>query len=131
MSPQNFGTMLTRGQVLAATARAAATLYDELWDVPPATDSHRTRQSASRARNHAAARGWPPPAAWDDDTIDDPAAGPAEGWQRPAQITLTYLLEDAQELLAQGHTRDQAAQRLEVSRDSLNTALARARRRAS
>jgi hypothetical protein len=77
MSPQNFGTMLTRGQVLAATARAA------------------------------------------------------EGWQRPAQITLTYLLEDAQELLAQGHTRDQAAQRLEVSRDSLNTALARARRRAS
>lgn len=31
---------------------------------------------ASRAKSHAAARGWAPPAAWDDDRLDDPTAEP-------------------------------------------------------
>lgn len=30
----------------------------------------------TRARNRALANGWAPPAAWDDDTIDDPQAAP-------------------------------------------------------
>lgn len=42
-------------------------LYDELWDTPgPST----------RARARALARGYAPPMAWDDDTIDDPTARP-------------------------------------------------------
>lgn len=32
--------------------------------------------TSTRSRNRAAALGWAPPAAWDDDTIDDPAARP-------------------------------------------------------
>ena len=29
-------------------------------------------------RRRAVAKGWPPPLAWDDEAIDDPAAGPAD-----------------------------------------------------
>lgn len=68
---QNY-TKLTGGSpVIAATARAVAGLYDEL-SMKPAPPSY----SATRARNHAARHGWLPPLAWDDDTIDSPAAVP-------------------------------------------------------
>lgn len=33
-------------------------------------------RSATRAKRHAIAQGWPPPGAWDDDRIDDPRAHP-------------------------------------------------------
>jgi len=36
-------------------------------------------RSATRAKSYAAAQGWEPPAAWDDDEIDDPAATPHLG----------------------------------------------------
>lgn len=43
------------------------TLYNQLWDTPgPST----------RAASNAAKKGWPPPLAWDDDTIEDPTARP-------------------------------------------------------
>jgi len=48
-----------------ATADNVRRVYDELWDKPGPS-----RISAQRA----AKRGWVPPLAWDDDTIDDPAA---------------------------------------------------------
>lgn len=46
-------------------------LYDELWD-------KQAPEGASSIQAKAAARksGWPPPAAWDDDEIDDPTAKP-------------------------------------------------------
>lgn len=46
---------------------AIVALYDELWDVTG--PSARTRIRAERS-------GWAPAAAWDDDTIDDPATKP-------------------------------------------------------
>jgi len=51
-------------------ARLFAGIYDRLWSVRP--DGLR----ADRARQHAARQGWFGPLAWDDDTIDDPAALP-------------------------------------------------------
>lgn len=60
--------------VYARTARAARALYEELWDSPPPQGGHREKISASRARNYARERDWFPPAAWDDDLIDLPAA---------------------------------------------------------
>lgn len=48
-----------------ATAENIRRIFDELWDKPGPS-----RISAQRA----AKRGWVPPLAWDDDTIDDPAA---------------------------------------------------------
>jgi len=52
------------------TAAAVAAVYDELSMV---------LGPSSRSRVLAANRGWPPPLAWDDDAIDDPAAGPHLG----------------------------------------------------
>lgn len=57
--------------VMPETAARIAALYDRLWDRPPAPCSGTTRARAAAAR-----AGWAPPLAWDDDTIDDPAATP-------------------------------------------------------
>ncbi len=82
MTPANFAAMMRRGQVTASTARAAAAAYDELWNRPPPETDQREKIAAVRARNHARARGWPPPLAWDDDQLDRPDGTPAEGWRR-------------------------------------------------
>lgn len=54
-------------QVRTATAEAVATLYRDL---------SRTAGPSNRTRILTAKKGWPPPAAWDDDLIDDPNAHP-------------------------------------------------------
>lgn len=46
------------------------TLFDELWNRPTTNE---------RAKSLAAKKGWAPPLAWDDDTIDDPSAVPELG----------------------------------------------------
>jgi hypothetical protein len=61
------------------TALQVKRAFDELWDKPQYGDDWRSRISANRARNYAAARGWVSPLAWDDDTIDDPQAVPDTG----------------------------------------------------
>jgi hypothetical protein len=83
----NMFITLESPQVLEATRRRVAALYDELWNTPPAAVTRHERTSATRAKRHAAARGWLPPLAWDDDTIDDPEATP-EGMSavRPLSI---------------------------------------------
>ncbi len=128
MLPSNFGTALTRDRVTAATARAAERLYDELWDQPPAEVGQHSRISASRARNYARVRGWAPPAAWDDDLMDDPDAAPAAGWQRTARRTLlaAEVAEDVAELRRQGCSREHIQMRLGLAKDALNKALSRA-----
>ena len=63
--------------VLARTRQAVIALYERLWMTPAPADDHRRRISISRTRRRSEASGWLPPAAWDDDTIDDPATIPA------------------------------------------------------
>lgn len=75
MTPGNFSSTLNRDRVMVRTARAARTLYDELWRADPLQHGVGA-QGYSRARNHASANLWAPVGAWDDDTIDDPAAFP-------------------------------------------------------
>lgn len=79
MSTGNFNSLIHghnrkagAGRVLASTYRAVLALYEELWDQPAPLTRGRVRSQAV-AKQH----GWPPPLAWDDDTIDDPDAGPA------------------------------------------------------
>jgi hypothetical protein len=129
MTPSNFGAMLRREQVTAATARAVRQLYDQLWDRPPTPQDPRAKAAATLARGYAAARGWAPPLAWDDDTLDDPAAKPAPGW-RPARRLrpAAALAADAAELItSQGHTREQAAARLGVTPAAITKAFTRTR----
>lgn len=60
--------------VTAATTRRVAELYDQLSGTPAPPS-----QPATRARRNAEREGWAPPLAWEEDTIDDPAAQPDPG----------------------------------------------------
>lgn len=56
-----------RKRVEARVARAVRDVYDDLASTPG---------GYTRSQKWAQRRGWPPPLAWDDETIDDPAATP-------------------------------------------------------
>jgi len=99
--------------VHAATHARVADAYVEL--------SRRPQQGAKaeRARRHAAREGWPAPAAWDEDELDDPrvvAASPTPIGR--AQRTRDRL-EDIRDMLATGEHPEMIAQRLGVKRASV------------
>jgi hypothetical protein len=75
MTLNNFVAMLSRPNVLVHRALAVRAMYDALWRADPA-EHGASPAGITRARRHAAANGWAPVGAWDDDTIDDPAAHP-------------------------------------------------------
>jgi hypothetical protein len=75
MFPTAVSHLMRRRFITLRTARRVAAVYDQLWSVDPATHGA-TPKGILRARNLASAMGWAPAAAWDDDTIDDPAAHP-------------------------------------------------------
>ncbi|PRY56484.1 helix-turn-helix domain-containing protein [Glycomyces artemisiae] len=72
------------GAVLAASVLKVRALYEELWDQAPPGETSAQRQAVTRARRDAAALGYVPPLAWDEETIDDPAAEPSTGSDAPA-----------------------------------------------
>jgi hypothetical protein len=103
------------------TADAVAALYDELWDVPG---------PSVKARAHAQRNGWLPPLAWDDDTIDDPAAVPQQPDEAPIPSrgrSREHVIEDFLDTLDhhQGDAR-LAAERLGMTWMALTKALTRA-----
>ncbi|MDN3356040.1 hypothetical protein [Actinomadura sp. DC4] len=113
-------------RVTVATARRVRDIYDELWNVDPVT-AGAIPGLAQLVRDRAAAKGWVPPQAWDDDTIDDPAAQPDLGDQTTRAAA---LFEDSEELLGEGFTLAQAAERLGVAKNTLQAARDRAKRKA-
>lgn len=100
----------------AGTADRIATAYGALAGTPGGY-----RPNARRAT----ARGWLGPAWWDDDEFENPNFSPA------TQTTPKYIahVENLRELEAQGNTREQIADRLGVSRDTLQRAIAYHRER--
>jgi hypothetical protein len=70
---------LRQQRVTARIAREVKALYEQLAGTP-APDSWITRRTVNRARR----LGLASPAAWDDDTIDDPDAQPNYGHDQPA-----------------------------------------------
>lgn len=108
-----------RARVTAATARSVRDLYKKAAD-RPAEEFGIAHRSAARARRRAADRGFAPAIAWDDDTIDDPAAQPNFGEKVPAYVA---HVENLRELERQGYTREQIADRLGVTRDTLQRSL--------
>jgi lambda repressor-like predicted transcriptional regulator len=125
----NLRLTLHRSQrVKPDVAAAVRALYDELWDHAPPERDRFERRSVTMARQYALARGWVPPLAWDDDEIDDPAASPANGWERREGVRRWGVLaEDAADLLRAGEEPRQVAERLGVTRSTLATVLTRAR----
>lgn len=67
-------------RVTPATAKKVAGWYAELSMQVPQPRTRFDRYSVGSTRGRARAAGWPPPLAWDDDTIDDPEATPANDW---------------------------------------------------
>lgn len=72
----NLGQLLDRDGVIVRTRDDVAALYEELWNLEPPAPSSYLRRGVTRAKHMAQVRGWLPPMAWDDDTIDDPTARP-------------------------------------------------------
>jgi len=97
--------------ILAGRARAIADLYRQLWDVRGPSNS-----AAIRARRSGAV----PPAAWDDDTIDDPRAQPS-GAADPAKPasrsrgTHEYIVSEVAFLAAAGETAEMIARRMQIT----------------
>ena len=113
-----------RTTVRARIASTVADLYDRLWTGRP-RGVDRQLAASTIAKNIAAARGWAPPLAWDDATIDDPEATP--DWGEGAQAGAT--VEDIEWLLRwDTHTAATLADRLGVTANAITTALRRAGR---
>lgn len=72
-----------RTAVRLQTEAAVRALYDALWNQVPEQHGVPGRQ-AEGARRMAVERGFVPPLAWDDDTIDDPAVRPQLDAAMPA-----------------------------------------------
>lgn len=114
---QTLSGLTEDGRTTMARATALAATYDRLsMRVGPST----------RTRAWATNRGYAPPLAWDDSTIDDPTARPEGAGYRPAPV-----IESIRELEAQGLTRDAIAGRLGITRDAVDHAISRAERRAA
>jgi hypothetical protein len=113
MTPSNFGAMIRRDNVLVRRALAVRALYDQLWRADPAQHGA-TAAGITRARKAAVANGWPPPAAWDDDTIDDPAATPhtSSVQQLNRDELAAVRREEIQHLTSFGISEEEIAQRL-------------------
>lgn len=92
----------TNKYVQHSTAEAVRELYDELWDKPNRRADRPGRSALGRIRKLAARRGWAPPLAWDDDTIDDPAALPQGTVLPRTQLRREDIAEDVHDLLAAG-----------------------------
>lgn len=109
ISPTNMSTFMQMDQCSAGKAKAVRELYDKLWNQPQAGTDHRSKIAANRARNYAKGRGWVPPMAWDDETIDDPAATPDLGERASLRDTIA---EDVEYLHQTGSGMDEIAARV-------------------
>ena len=113
--------------------QAAARAYDQLWNTAPPTGTPAEQAAAQASRQHAQRCGWPPPMAYDDDTIDHPDGRPTPGWKRASRTTIPAadLAEDARWLRQHGGychaTPAELAMRLGVTKAALDKALARTR----
>jgi DNA-binding Xre family transcriptional regulator len=76
MSGRNMTRLTTQARVHRDTAAKVAALYNELSMTPG---------PSPRSRRLAKAKGWPPPLAFDDETIDDPNVQPNRGWGAVAE----------------------------------------------
>jgi hypothetical protein len=116
MDPGNFGQTLNSERVYAATARAVLALYDELWRTD--TREHGVgNQAYSRTRNRARLERWAPVGAWDEDSIDDPAAHPdstgkcgtPEGYRAHRTARLLPACEPCKQAIS-AHSKEQRAE---------------------
>ena len=110
--------------VTVGKAMAVKDLFDKLWNQPQVGTDHRSKIAANRARNYAQARGWLPPMAWDEDTIDDPAFIP----DLQVRNDPSALIEDVEFLVRTGGLESILTRTGYKKQDSLERLLHRAGR---
>jgi hypothetical protein len=93
--------------VLVSTRDAVRALYGELSLRTPAPG-----RNSTLARGIAVARGWLPPSAWDDDSMDDPAVEP---WTGEVADDRDDVDEFAVELVLDGQPMHLAGRELELA----------------
>jgi hypothetical protein len=110
-----------------STEERVRAMYDELWDKPADPEDQYLKSGSVRALKAAERKGWPPPLAWDDDTIDDPDTEPLEVRRAPAKRyrNRDAVVEDLDWLHRTGVHPDVAARRLGMSRRALEQAARR------
>jgi hypothetical protein len=112
--------------VEAATARAVVAAYDTLAMTPPIAHTPKARQAIPVVKRHAERQGWVPPLAWDDTTIDDPAATPTgAGYVEPT------LADQIRELADMGLTEPAICDRLAAKPSTVQRTLERSKERAA
>jgi hypothetical protein len=82
MDVAHFNRAIRRTRIRAGLARSVKELYDAWWNQDP-LEHGVPAQSVARVRSDSARAGLYGPLAWDDDTIDDPAARPQTDAVRP------------------------------------------------
>lgn len=123
MLPSNLWATFCSDRVYASTAVAVRRLYDELWDATPSRSTPAERVAYSKTVRYAQARGYAPPLAWDDDTIDDPEAVPQGMETSRRRHGLLPPVEELQWLLQGGETPLSIAARFGVQPAAVERAL--------
>jgi plasmid maintenance system antidote protein VapI len=125
--PMNFHTMLGQATVTVGTAQRVAALYDRAWNADPRAFGA-TARGITRTLARAAAAAWPSPLAWDDESLDDPAAvadlGARAGRTAALVEDVSWLMESF------GYTRALAAERIGVTKATVDQAFTRVKRQA-
>lgn len=126
------GDSMVNRKVTRVKRELVKRLYDELWDKTPPMETSMQRHDAAYAQMAARRNGWLPPAAWDDDSIDDRNAAPARVYEenvidyvavkramdgRDVELTPAELDAAIAALLRQGVTQTGITKRFAVGKD--------------
>ena len=120
-----FATRIERPTTADMRARVAA-LYDRVGSQRPTYPDNYVAAQAEAIRRRALARGWAPPAAWDD--IDDPDETPwTDDSPRGAHVPGHGVVnaDSLTDCAGWGLTVSEAADRLGVSRDAIEVGITR------
>jgi transcriptional regulator with XRE-family HTH domain len=124
--------LLKGGNVTPANAEKVRALYDELWDKrPPAPQGRYEKTALARTLRWAKENGFALPLAWDDETIDDPAAQPVVEQRRDRKRyhLKEDVVEDMDWLRSNGASAGETARRMGMTLSGLEQAAVRAGRR--
>lgn len=107
--PSNIVTLLGQERVTVRMAKTVQGVYDQLWDQQPTTTTSYEAGAVRRSITLSKRKGWAPPMAWDDDTIDNPNTLPELGETQRKRETIA---DDVAFMHSTGSTRDEIADRL-------------------
>lgn len=114
------GNVMRSAKVSRATADLITRLYETHSMTVPVGETKDQRAGITRTRRYAERNEFPPPLAWDDETIDDPSAQPA-GVARPLAPEMFLTRRD--EEVVDAALRGEQPRMSPVEREDVVTAL--------